>query len=264
MLYTQDQAGEMADKIDEWLERESALTRDLFRLTLSSPDAREMMQHGVSRRIADLKHGLERVFEIIPPLEAEPTQAALRDATAFLQAFVINIFGTMDNLAWLWRLQADVRGRNNQPLHRHRIGLTPDHTELRQSLSAQTQAYLQGTDEWFGYLEDYRHALAHRIPLYIPPKTLDEEAAAEFRRLGEQVGADDWDWERWGEVLDAQRALGAFEPLMTHAYGEGARPVRFHGQMICDFATVIEVAEHIVVDLQNLPNEMFAPEGGRP
>lgn len=253
MPYTQEQADDLQDRIDEWLERESRLTRDLFALQLLRPEAREMMQHGVCRRIGDLKHGLERIFEILPPQEAAPDRMALRDATAFLQAFVINTFGALDNVAWLWRLEGDIRARDGRPLHRSRIGLTPGHMDLRRSLSERTQAYLRGTDPWFGYLEDYRHALAHRIPLYIPPRTLDEAEAAEFRRLGEQVGVEGWDWGRWGEVLDAQRALGVFEPVATHSFGEGARPVRFHGQMICDFATVIEVAEHVVADLRALP-----------
>lgn len=253
MPHTAQQAQQMAEAVEQWIERESALSRSLFALRLHNGDAREMMQHGVSRRIADLKHALERVFVVIPPTEEAPSQEAIRDTTAFLQAFMINIFGVMDNLAWLWRLQADVRGGNGQPLHRSRIGLTPGHRDLRRSLSERSQECLRGADPWFGYLEEYRHALAHRIPLYIPPKTLGEEDAAEFRRLGEQVGAENWDWARWGEVLDAQRSLGVFEPVMMHSYGERARPVWFHGQMVCDFATVIDVAEHIVQDLQGLP-----------
>ncbi|QTC88409.1 hypothetical protein [Brevundimonas pondensis] len=250
MPYSDEEVAEMQDQRDEWLERESALTTALFRLELQNAPAREMMTHGVCRRLSDLKHGLKRVFEILPPQEAEPTREAVLDATAFLQAFVINIFGAMDNLAWLWRLEADVRGRNGQPLHRNRIGLTPDNADLRGSLSARTREYLAGTDAWFEYLEEYRHALAHRIPLYIPPKQLDDEAATEFARLEALVGAPGWDWSEWPAVLAAQRRLGIFEPVMMHSFGEGARPMRLHGQMVCDFATVIEVAEHIVADLK--------------
>lgn len=250
MAYTDDDIAEMQDRCGDWLDREGALTTALFRLQLQVPQAREMMVHGVCRRLSDLKHGLQRVFEVLPPQEAEPTREAIWDATAFLQSFVITVFGVMDNLAWLWRLEADVRGPNGQPLHRSRIGLTPDNVDLRRSLSERTQAYLTRTDAWFGYLEEYRHALAHRIPLYIPPKQLDDAAAAEFARLEAQVGGADWDWGRWPEVMAAQRRLGVFEPVMMHSFGEGARPVRFHGQMICDFATVIEVAEHVLADLQ--------------
>lgn len=255
MAYTAAQTLEMTDALEGWLERESVLTRGLFALALPRAGPREMMRHGVSRRLADITHGLERVFEIMPPQDEDPSPAAIRDVTAFLQAHVINTFGVMDNLAWLWSLQARILGRNGQPLHRNRIGLTPGHTDLRRSLSEPTRRCLTASDPWFGYLEEYRHALAHRIPLYIPPKTLDDAAAQEFRRLGEPVGRDGWDWARWGEVLDAQRRLGVFQPVMMHAYGEGARPVWFHGQMICDFATVIDVGEHILADLQALPPE---------
>ncbi len=250
MPYTDDDVARMQDTLDEWLEREDALTTAFIRLRIRHAAAKEMMQHGVWRRIADLKHSLQRLFEVLPPQEAKPSQDALRDATAFLQAFVINTFGVLDNLAWLWRLEADIRGRDGEPLDRMRIGLKPGNVDLRRSLSAGTQAYLAGTDAWFGYLEEYRHALAHRIPLYIPPKQFDEAAAAEFARLEAQVGGPDWDWAQWPAVQAAQRRLGVFEPVMMHAYGEGARPVRFHGQMICDFATVIEIAEHILADLQ--------------
>jgi hypothetical protein len=31
------------------------------------------------------------------------------------------------------------------------------------------RAYLDTLEAWFAYLADYRHALAHRIPVYILP-----------------------------------------------------------------------------------------------
>lgn len=76
-----------------------------------------------------------------------------------------------------------------------------------------------------------RHALAHRIPLYIPPKPLDEVAAAKFARLEARVSGPGWDWAEWPGVLAAQRRLGTFEPVTMHSIGDGARPVRFHGQI---------------------------------
>jgi len=71
--------------------------------------------------------------------------------------------------------------------------------------------------------------------------------------------AQEWSWDRWHEVQTAQRKLGVFQPVMIHSYGEGARPVWFHGQVICDLATVVEIAEHIVGELQQLQRP--APEG---
>jgi hypothetical protein len=250
--YSRETIAEMQNKLDEWRVREDALTRWLFGYPFAAAVAREMMRHGLSRRIADLQHGLDRIFEILPPDAEAPSRSDLYDATAFLQAFVINTFGAIDNLAWVWACEAHVRDERDRPLVRSRIGLTPDHETLRGSLSKQTQAYLRGTDAWFGYQEEYRHALAHRIPLYIPSKTFNDADTAEFERLEKEMLAEEWSWERWHEVGAAQRKLGVFEPVMMHSYGERARPIYFHAQMISDFSTVIEIAEHVARDLEAL------------
>ena len=53
----------------------------------------------------------------------------------------------------------------------------------RESFSAEFQAYLQELDAWFGQLENFRHALAHRIPLYIPPYIIDPKNEQAYREL---------------------------------------------------------------------------------
>lgn len=251
MAYSRDQIEKMLATFDDWRVRESAVITSLFAYNFVDSAAREMMQHGFSRRVADLTHCLERVFEILPPDAKEPERDRLSDSTAFLQAFVINTFGAIDNLAWVWTLESCAVNGRKLPDRRY-IGLTPANVTVRASLSDATQAYLKGTDPWFEYLEDYRHALAHRIPLYIPPRRLNGAEAAEWERLQAKMLGTEWSWEQWHEVHAAQRKLGVFEPVMMHSYGERARPVRFHGQMICDLATVIEIAEHVVRELQEL------------
>lgn len=81
MAYSDDDVAEMQDRCEDWLEREGTLTSSLFRLQLQVPQAREMMTHGVCRRLSDLKHGLRRVFETLPPQEAEPAREAIWDAS---------------------------------------------------------------------------------------------------------------------------------------------------------------------------------------
>lgn len=249
--YSREDIEKMKEARDLWVERKSILERSLIFYQFKVPAAREMMQHGVSRRFSNLEHTLGRVFEVIPPEADAPSPRDLQDATAFLQAFVINIFGVVDNLAWLWALEADVRDRG-QPVHRMRIGFTPDHLVMRASVSERTRSCLERADRWFGYQEDYRHALAHRIPLYIPPSTVDEADVEEFQRLESVAIAKGPGSEHWTEMLGALRKLGTFEPLIMHSYGEGARPIKFHGQMINDFATVTEIGEHVAQDLHDL------------
>lgn len=94
---------------------------------------------------------------------------------------------------------------------------------------------------------------------------LDQPAVQQDSVLGLQrpacrVVAKGWDWEQRGILLDGRSRPEVFEPVMTHSYGEGTRPVWFHGQMICDLAAVVEAGEHIVEGFRGL--EAAAHEAG--
>lgn len=235
----------------EWLDREDELLTDLILFEYRNQTAREFMTHGLGRRLRLLKHCAERVFEAVPMEECTPSGEALLDATAFLQTFVINTFGAIDNMAHIWCHEADVRDERGRAIPREKIGLRPRNRAVRGSLSPDFRAYLAGTDEWFAYLEDYRHALAHRIPLYIPPRLLNPAAQSEHSRIQEAMDRSlHEDRERYFALLAEQERLGVFDPWMMHSYGEGARPMRFHAQIVCDFATTVEIGEHLLRELR--------------
>lgn len=252
MTYTEQQIAQFGDHHAEWLRREDELTTRMVTRNFRQDETPEFVRHGLSRRLATLKHSLDRVFEALPPDEQQPSREALMDATSHLQTFVINVFGAIDNLARIWVMEAQIKQPNGRDLRPMQIGLTPDHGVVRATLSQRFRDHLATTDAWFGYLEDYRHALAHRIPLYIPPRQLDDEAAAEFRRLEEEMVAAMRDRERYDGLRAEQSRLGVFTPLMMHSYGEAARPVYLHPQMICDFATVVEIGEYLLRELDDL------------
>lgn len=70
----------------------------------------------------------------------------------------------------------------------------------------------------------------------------------EYRRLEDEIvkAIGVRNFELWGELIAKQRALGTFKPVMMHSYGEKARPVIIHGQMICDLATVVEIGDYLL------------------
>lgn len=115
-------------------------------------------------------------------------------------------------------------------------------------------AYLARVSDWFDYLENYRNALAHRIPLYIPPKQINQAEMDETQRLNDEIALA----YRERRIHDLagirarQAALGHFEPVIMHSYGEGARPIRFHVQMLADYATVVEFAENVTAEVDGL------------
>lgn len=253
MAYTEEQIAHFAESADMWLHRQDDLVTALFVREFRSPKTSEFVKHGLGRRLSTLKHTLQRTFNVLPPDEENPTNDALLDATSYLQTFVINVFGAIDNLARIWVMEANITQPNGRNLRPMQIGLTPDHAVVRASFSESFQEFIGSTDEWFGYLEDYRHALAHRIPLYIPPRQLDNAASAEFRRLEDEIAHSLGNPERYFTLRSEQRRLGVFNPLMMHSYEEQAHPVFLHPQMICDFATVVEIGEKMLNELNGLP-----------
>lgn len=69
----------------------------------SNAQAREYALHGFSRRLNTLDRCIENTFGILPPdLVGLPTREQLCDAAINVQAFIFNVFGSLDNLAWIW------------------------------------------------------------------------------------------------------------------------------------------------------------------
>ena len=69
--------------------------------------------------------------------------------------------------------EQNITKSDGAPLPPEWVGLRAKNTDVRDSLGQEFRQFLEGMSDWFKYLEDYRHALAHRIPLYrhspLPP-----------------------------------------------------------------------------------------------
>jgi len=60
------------------------------------------------------------------------------------------------------------------------------------------------------------------------------------------------DWERYDALQVELERVGVFEPYIMHSFGEQARPMRLHGQLLCDLATVVEIGERVIAALEAL------------
>lgn len=212
----------------------------------------EYARHGFSRRLKTLVRCVNNVFAILPPDQnVLPTSEALSDATISLQAFVFNVFGSLDNLAWIWVHEKPLT-KDGKAVPKAWVGLGTHNTFIRKSFSQEFQEYLTGLDGWFDYLRDFRNALAHRIPIYIPPNVVrvgDKEAA--YRQLEERMmeALRRSDFAAHDRLEVEQMALGEFMPHMTHSIEEKAKPHLFHAQLLADFNTIEEVGKKILKEL---------------
>jgi hypothetical protein len=253
MTYTSNEINEMEETLEKWLEREDDLVTNFLIQNYINSETSEFIIHGLARRLATLKHSIERIYEILPPQRTDPTHEELLDVTNHLQAFVINVYGAIDNLARIWCFEACIKQPNGKAIPRNQIGFKATHICVRKSLSKPFHAYLQKSDEWFDYLEGYRDALAHRIPLYIPPRIYSKADAVKNKDLELEIKEARGDFPRRSELLSQQQRLGTFAPVMMHSFSESAQPVYVHTQLICDFSTVVEIGEHLLGELQAMP-----------
>lgn len=213
-----------------------------------SEAAKEYAHHGVARRISTLARCIAQICRHIPPeLDEVPDRDVRIDATIFIQTFVFNAFGVLDNLAFVWVNEKNVLGRNGRPLPNGRVGLTADKDQVRQSFSAPMRAYLQQRDPWFSYLEGFRHSLGHRIPLYIPPHVVDPADVPQYQALEASIheALRNCDVEAYQALKVEQAALARFRPWMKHSLTDPTPPVIFHSQVLSDFATIEEMCLRI-------------------
>jgi len=206
-------------------------------------DVRKYLNHGVGRRLSILKRSMEKIFEIFPPTQEEVlSRDEVTSVQVFLHAFVINLSGVFDNWAWAFVHRHDLLEEIGGPPN---VGVFKNRTQRLFSESLQTYLARSRISEWHEqYAKNYRDALAHRIPLYVPPANWTDDDKAEYERLEAEkarlIAAQEWD--QLDVVWNEQDRIGKPSFVFMHEYSldQSARPVILHPQVLCDGMTVVE------------------------
>ena len=213
--------------------------------------AKEFAHHGFARRLKTLARCIENVFTLIPPDQAEPPENAARyDAEINIQASVFNTFAAADNLARIWIVEKGVT-QNGRPIQDTWVGLRSNNRAVRDSMSQEFRDYLAGLDPWFNEINNFRHALAHGIPLYIPPFVIKHDNEETYRDLEDSklralVSGDLAEHDR---LNTEQKKLEVFVPCMQHSFYEDTRPLVFHPQLLANFSTIEQIGYKILEEL---------------
>lgn len=255
-MYTAEAVAELEHEKGQIEQKYQALLLHYTQRQYRTERGREFATQGFSRRLGTLKRCIENVFQSLPPdLEGIPDAHRVTDATIVLQAFLFNVFGCLDNLTWVWVKETDLKRPNGQPLPFSWVGLGSKYQTVRNSFRPEFRDYLITRQEWFNHLEDYRNALAHRIPPYIPPYCVDPANRTRFLELDALIWnaqlADDHNAEE--QHRTEQEALKFFRPWMGHSFIEDAPIGRVHEQMLIDFVTIEEFGWRMSNELDELP-----------
>ena len=230
---------------DLWL----ALARDVAP-SLDISKANEYLLHGVCRRLKLIRRCVENTFNIFPvDRKAVLTEEEKTDLEINLHAFVININGLQDNLAWVYLFEKGLNAKvKNGALG---VGLFKEQTQAH--LPAELRDYLSKETimNWHKqYAKDYRDALAHRIPLYIPPFQMADTDMQKYQDIeGEiRIKIETKEFDKACDLYAKQEAIG--KPSLFYAHStrdlDSFSPMLLHPQVIVDSKTVIEITEMVM------------------
>lgn len=213
---------------------------------------REYAHHGFCRRLNELSRAINFVFELLPPEQNEiPDIENVVAATMLIQSFFLNASGCLDNLAWIWVFETDLKSSNGKPVDQKSVGLGPRYWYVRKSFSKSFQKHLKSCKRWFAHLEEFRDTAAHRIPLYIPPYIIGDADADKHAQLEIDAAQalQQNNNEKYDQLRAEQKALGIFKPWMNHSLTEKSPTVVFHQQLLDDYETIDEFGQKILQEL---------------
>ncbi len=225
-------AGEYYDVLQETLRQASRQANERVS---------EYLTYGVGRRLNIIELCTRRIFDLFPPDQDDVLPVdTTREVSILLQAFLMHVSGVFDNLAWAFILRHDlfdkIGGKDTL------VGIFLRETRqcfpsaLRDFVTAKAVPWQRG------YLKHFRDGMAHRIPLYVPPYTVNPEDHDAHRQM-EEMKAElliAGDWEGHEQVDAAQCRLGKPFPVFLDDF---SRYVPFHPQLNADGALVLEFAK---------------------
>lgn len=250
--YKKADIDKMAAKFHELEAKHKALHSSILERKFATQRGDEFAKHGFLRRSNMLWRCVRKTFETIPPeLNGKPCDGDTQDVTIFLHCFVIHVFGACDDLAWILACEKAVKKPDGSDLPPSWIGFRKDNKCVRAMLSDKMIGVLNGFEEWFKHIDDFRHSLAHRIPLYVPPYMIRHDREDDYNRLEHESWAalHGDDLVEYRRLKEEQDALTFFRPWFTHSFAEQAPNVVIHPQMLADFGAVLELGEATINEL---------------
>lgn len=208
----------------------------------SIESASEHLCHGASRRLSILRRAVAQIFLMFPPSASSRLPDDVRtDVEIQLHAFVINAYGIFENWAWAFVHRHGLA----ETIHFRHVGLFK--STLKPWLPNAICEYISSERaiRWHkDYLTNYRDALAHRIPLYVPPAIfLDEDGRRHDELEREKLSSIlSGRFDRVEEIYVEQERLGSVCMAFMHSYSrdQGCLPVKLHPQLIADAKSIVE------------------------
>lgn len=216
-IYSEEDIDKLAFSHNELTPRYANMIMQIMfvRAKLTNDRAKEYLTEGAGRRFRILYQCILNIFKILPPTRVDLLEDdEVSETSINLHAFYVDLFGLLDNTAWVFAFE---KGLSSQ-LRRTSIGLYS--SELQKYFSKDFSDFLNSDTmkNWHNnHLKIFRDALAHRIPLYVPPYVQDRTTGENFL------------WPAFSQSLDPS---------------EQGNVMYLHPQLLADFNTAYAVLEN--------------------
>lgn len=222
---------------------------------LTNPRARTFALQGIGRRLPLIARGARNIFTLYPPDTAELLSLETCDEVAIqFQAFAINMYGLMDNIAWVCVLES---GGALNPL---KIGLFKVNVEPYPPDELKDYVGDPMPLTWFNeYGKAYRDSTAHRVPPYLPSRAytteegqtyqdLDRRASVALTEAGRahaDVSRELGLMEQYEQLVQQKETLGSNSLLVALSLNgeDPTPPVYLHPQVLCDWGLALELLQ---------------------
>ncbi len=247
MAYDTAQCAELLKELQTTLAALDELLLQSLRASgsIANEKSKVYLNEGFGRRVGILKHCLTNIFRQFPPNTSELlTKEELHDVQIALHAFVMNLYGAFENLAWAFVIRHDLMSKFKTA---NRVGMFSK--DLRTCMPEPIATHL--TSETFSswsklYLKNYRDSLAHRISPYIPFAVFSNQQANRLIELDglEITNLRSRDWAELEKNQAERDSLGSpsfvFLTSLLDIDGVSPKPIWLHPQLLCDSMTLIE------------------------
>lgn len=222
-MYSLEQLEQILDEKDEVILKITLTLEQYLDLTSGLPiKAQEYCQYGICRRLSAINTCLVHFFSEIPPdITKEPTREETARADIHLHAFLINISGIIDNMAWLWVHYTGLENCVDLEKKKKMVGLF--NKDFLKYLPVRIAALVDQYSDWYEFMVNHRHPTAHRIPPYVIPYTFSDEK----------------------NPLDSRD----FTPRYIHSFNSKYGPIPLHAQALADTNTILSLLDTILVEI---------------
>jgi hypothetical protein len=209
----------MFDKIrfDDFLDSHIDI-HEIFLIKLQNnlcDGAKKHLHRGLIMRLKMMEEAILTLDQEIGKSEEPIDHYLATKLTLLLNAYYLNLAGSLDNLAWALTYQCLVENVDeNKPKHREIAQLFGNKflAKLRERNLEQLDKELQPFRDWYWDMRKFRDPAAHRIPLLVSHSVYSEEDVKKAQELDEAAAQ----LIRQGEWKDGMNLLRQSDQLGKH------------------------------------------------